>query len=61
MCVCVCVCACVLFRCAPCGVDQVCIGGGGSIHMASPVVWIRQLSGAGLDLFHSDSDPLSLL
>ena len=25
-----------------------------SIHMASPVVWIRQLSGASLDLSHSD-------
>ena len=22
--------------------------------MASPVVWVRQLSGASLDLFHSD-------
>ena len=26
--------------------------------MASPVVWIRQLSGACLDLFQSESDPL---
>ena len=25
-----------------------------SIHMASPVVWIRQLSGESLDLSHSD-------
>ena len=32
-----------------------------SIHMASPVVWIRPLSGASLDLFHSGSDLLSLL
>ena len=47
--VCVCVCVC----------DQVCIGG--PIHVASPVVWIRQLSGACLDLFQSESDPLSLL
>ena len=52
-------CLAVLFRCTPCGVDQVCIGG--SIHMASPVVWIRQLSGACLDLFQSESDPLLLL
>ena len=34
---------------------------GESIHMTSPVVWIRQLSGASLDLFHSESEPLSLL
>ena len=32
-----------------------------SIHMVLPVVWIRQLSGACLDLFQSELDPLSLL
>ena len=58
---CACVCVCVRYLCTPytCGVDQVCIGG--SIHMALPVVWIRQVSGACLDLFQSESDPLSLL
>ena len=29
--------------------------------MVLPVVWTRQLSGACLDLFQSESDPLSLL
>ena len=57
-CVCVCVCVCIgncLGRfmpmysvwCRP-GVHW------WSIHMASPVVWIRQLPGASLDLSHSD-------
>ena len=41
MCVCLCACTCasvVLFRCDPCGVDEVCIWG--SIDMTSPIAWI---------------------
>ena len=59
LCVCVCVCVCVRTRVCVCVCVRVYIGG--SIHMASPVVWIRQVSGACLDLFQSESDPLSLL
>ena len=41
-----------LFRCSPCGVDQVCIRG--RFTWLCQLCGLRQLSGASLGLFHSD-------